>query len=156
MKLTDEQKLQKQKHDNVVRLKNRVLSEYQFKKWRNYHSYLRSLGRDNDFIAKQPDKDLTFQELKDLLNEFQTETLSKKAVSSIHDGRKDAETDKEGSTDSSILVLPYVSKDGKVVQEAEEKLEASNNYGLKESKKEVAILLWFQRKASAELLKGFI
>lgn len=160
MKLTDAQKLDKQTRDNVTRLKNRILSEYQFRKWRNYHSYLSSIGRDKDFIDKQPDRQLTFDELKGLLNVFQeealkiSETVFLQSSTIIHNASSSA-FDKSEGEESDRNASKEISRDEKAQEKTEETFNASNNYGLKESKKEVASLLWFQKKASAELLKGF-
>lgn len=159
MKLTDAQKLEKQKRDNVTRLKNRILSEYQFRKWRNYHSYLSSIGRDKDFIDKQPDRQLTFDELKGLLNVFQEEALKQSDSGVVQLANSSRNGTAQTVSDSRKLEtsgLPNTNTiKGEPLGEKEETFNASNNYGLKESKKEVASLLWFQKLAASNLLKGF-
>lgn len=157
MKLTPEQQLEKKARENIRRLINRVSSEYSFKKWRNYRGYLNSIGIDQAVVDSTPDKELTRAELDELLQKYEEEAFKALQKPSLlsSDKRVSTEDTKLQGRDTTVTTVDSKSQE-RNVSSPEEKLEASNNYGLKESSKEVATLTWFQKKAAVELLKDMI
>lgn len=148
MKLTPEQLLEKKARENIKRLINRVSSEYSFKKWRNLHSYLRSIGAD----VVGADKELTRPELDELLRQYEENAFKQLAITSPT--IKEAIQAIETKDSSSNGLLPGRHDDNQV-SSVEEKFTEKNNYGLSKSSKESVVLFWFQKLASANLLKGF-
>lgn len=150
MKLTPEQQLEKKARENIKRLINRVSSEYSFKKWRNLHSYLRSIGAD---IVGQ-DRELTRAEVDELLRQYEENAFRSLQKSSVL-----SSVERVSSGDKSLSEGDKLSKDCdkaiEVATQAEEKFTEKNNYGLSKSEKENVTLFWFQKKAATELLKGF-
>lgn len=163
MKLTPEQLLEKKAREAIKRLINRVSSEYSFKKWRNLHGYLHSIGRD-DNIAGTQDKELTRPELDELLRQYEEaafkllENRNKVAPVigqnvGLEQGASSQATTKISRTVSNVEASVAITE--RKFNEVEEKFTEKNNYGLSKSEKESVVLFWFQKKASAELLKGF-
>ncbi len=154
MKLTQEQKAEKQARENIRRVVNRVSSEFSFRKWCTYHAYLHSMG--SDIVG--PDKVLTRPELDELLRKYEEEAYNQLNKSStqakvgaeiatnVGDNKR---TDGKASEQNNSIIQS-------IVPEVEEKLTEKNNYGLWKSEKEVVKLFWFQRKSSAELLNGIL
>ena len=162
MKLSEADKLAKQKQDNIRRLVNRVLSEFQFKKWRNFHGYLTSLGKPTAGI---PDRELTIADVRKLLDEFQDElaNASKSKESPIHRGQKSDSVSSVqfGCGDGNVSDTFTQNKEsnkiaGQSGKADEEKFTAENNYGLQPCKKETAKLFWFQKKAAKEILDNLL
>lgn len=153
MKLTDEQKKEKLARDNIRRLINRVSSEYSFKKWRNLRGYLHSIGSDKTVIESTQDKELTRIELDELLRQYEEAAFKQLATTSqtVKEAIQAIET-----KDSSSNGLLSGRRDDNQLSSVEEKFTEKNNYGLSKSEKEIVNLFWFQRKAAAELLKGFV
>lgn len=167
MKLTDEQKKEKLARDNIRRLINRVSSEYSFRKWRNLRGYLHSIGSDKSVIESTQDKELTRIELDELLRQYEEtafKNLQPKAAGLLPELRNgDSSIPREGSkaqqetgNKTSSEIQETVSRTSSMAATVEEKFTEKNNYGLSKSEKETVSLFWFQRKAAAELLKGFV
>jgi len=163
MKLTNEQKLEKQARDNIKRLINRVSSEYSFKKWRTLKGYLHSIGTDQKVIDNTTDRELTRAELDELLRQYEEAAFKvlTKASNSIIKGQQEnsvqSSENRIGTADniSSDVSIKSEVRINKEAERVDEKFTEKNNYGLSKSKKENITLFWFQKLAAANLLKGF-
>ena len=148
MKLSPEQLAEKKARDNIKRLKNRVSSEFAFKKWRDYHSYLHSMGYDDEFIRTQANVDLNRQQLDELLNKYEDE-----AIRNI--SKPDPAVLQSGDSVLPVSRSSDTTKTNVSEESLSDKMGANNNYGLSKSEKERVSLFWFQKLAASNLLKGF-
>lgn len=153
MKLTEQEKQDKIARSNIKKLVNRVSSEFAFKKWRSYHDYLHSMGYDESFIKTQGNVELNRQQLDELLSKYEDEAI-RQLTKIVEKPAEVIHSDKP--KDTGDIQLPSVRVDSQSNTVQEEKFTEKNNYGLSKSQKESITLFWFQRKAAAELLKGFI
>lgn len=167
MKLTDEQKKEKLARDNIRRLINRVSSEYSFRKWRNLRGYLHSIGSDKSVIESTQDKELTRPELDELLRQYEEAAFKQLQVHKDSNGSNAIKSNESSiitkeskerhlSTEQRTSIDSNINASVRNESNEVEKFTEKNNYGLSKSEKENITLFWFQKKAAAELLKGFV
>lgn len=136
--LTEQQKLEKAKRNQLQKTVNRLKSEFAFKKLKTYHDFLRSIGREptgEDYV-------LTFETLKALTAKLQDEFEAEL--------KKSHEVKQTVSDFSEKIVVTNAA----AVPTNEPSIDASKDYKLAPSPREKVTLFWFQKKAAKELLNG--
>lgn len=150
MKLTTEQKQQKQQRDNLNGLCNRLLSAFNFKTIHTWNDVFKMEGMvDADISNLYPalhNKPITFSELKQHCNELKEHL--EQSINNRNEPKVGQERDNK--TGEEVIV-----RDVATTEETEEdKATEENDYGLIPSPTEAAFHFWFQKRAIAQLHKG--
>ena len=73
MAMTEQEKKEKRARDSLKLIHNRILAAFSLKQITDWHSLYKHMGYDQDFLNKNPNKPLSFQELKNFLSEQKAE-----------------------------------------------------------------------------------
>ena len=184
--LTDKEKSDKRQRDALQYLTNGIRSEWSFKKFKTWTDIYKRLGYDDRYIAskftsEQINKPLVWLDLRAFLEKLSIELeerLSKPTITILDQAKERKLEDflqpKEQKTSLSDVLLQHkdqtiITKEETSNQVAESILESkdseieldltsSNNYGYTPSLNvsPSLSLLWFQKKAIAELKKKIV
>lgn len=154
MKMTEQQKQEKRQRDALTHVCNKLMSSFSFGKIKTWRDVYVTSGLDSATITStytNSDNVVTFPELKKYCD-----GLKAKLEESIK-ARNETVTFKPEdlvSENGKVKIVECGMVD-KIPTEPQLTKDLDEDYGLVPSPNERAFLYWFQKKAAAELLKGF-
>jgi len=164
MKLTDQQKQEKQQRAALQHICNKLVSNFSFKLIKTWRDVYTMVGIDSK-TKFNVDLPVTFPELKAYCSELKSmleSSIAGRVAAAGGDLPKPALKTTDLIIDESVKVVPVptiVVAAPSVVEPLPVETQLTNkldeDYGLVPSPNEKAFLYWFQKKATAELLRGF-